>query len=74
MTAARALLMESDSMMLSSVHQIHYELAAGMLVCLPHPAGVVTRRIGLTLRGDWRPTVTQARLLDLLREHAQQLQ
>ena len=68
--AARAFLLESDRMMLSSVHQIHYELKAGMLVALPHPAGKVTRRIGLTVRADWRPTQTQSRLLELLRQGA----
>jgi hypothetical protein len=54
-------------MMLLSAHQIHYELKAGMLVALPHPAGEVVRPIGLTMRRDWRPTLTQERLLELLR-------
>jgi LysR family transcriptional regulator, regulator for genes of the gallate degradation pathway len=66
--AARALLMESDRMMLLSAHQIHYERSAGMLAALPHPAGVVTRPIGLTMRRDWRPTRAQMRLLALVRE------
>ncbi len=69
--AARAFLMESDHMMLSSTHQVHYELKAGMLVALPHPAGKVTRSIGLTVRRDWRPTRAQARLLTILREISQ---
>ena len=71
--AARALLMEGDHMMLSSTNQVHYELQAGMLVCLPHPAGKVVRSIGLTVRDDWRPTQAQARLLTVLRETAQRL-
>lgn len=71
--AARAFLMEGDHMMLSSNNQVHYELQAGMLVCLPHPAGKVVRNIGLTVREDWRPTQTQGRLLTILRETAQQL-
>ena len=68
--AARALLMESDHLMLSSMNQVHYELQAGMLVALPHPAGKIVRGIGLTIRRDWRPTQAQARLLAILRETA----
>lgn len=71
--AARAFLMEGDHMMLSSTNQVHYELEAGMLVCLPHPAGKVLRSIGLTVRDDWRPTQAQSRLLTILRETATQL-
>jgi DNA-binding transcriptional LysR family regulator len=70
--AARALLMESDHLMLSSMNQVHYELQAGMLVALPHPAGKIVRDIGLTVRRDWRPTQAQARLLAILRETAKQ--
>jgi LysR family transcriptional regulator, regulator for genes of the gallate degradation pathway len=65
--AARALLLESDRIMLLSAHQIHYELAAGLLVTLPHPAGDVERPIGLTMRHDWHPTVSQRTLLDIVR-------
>lgn len=71
--AARAFLMDGDHMMLSSTNQVHYELQAGTLVCLPHPAGRVIRKIGLTVRDDWRPTQAQARLLTIIRETAQQL-
>lgn len=71
--AARAFLMEGNHMMLSSTNQIHYELQAGMLVSLPHPAGKVVRSIGLTVRDDWRPTHAQARLLAILRESSKQL-
>lgn len=70
--AARALLMESDHLMLSSMNQVHYELQAGMLVALPHPAGRIVRGIGLTVRRDWRPTRAQARLLAILRETSKQ--
>lgn len=66
--AARALLMESDHLMLSSLNQVHYEVQAGMLVALPHPAGKIVRGIGVTVRRDWRPTQAQARLLAILRE------
>ena len=68
--AARAFLLESDRLMLSSAHQVHYELRAGMLITLPHPAGKVVRPIGLTLRRTWRPTVAQVDLLDILRRVA----
>jgi len=68
--AARALLLESDRIMLLSAHQIHYELAAGLLVALPHPAGDVERPIGLTMRHDWHPTDSQRALLDIVRSCA----
>lgn len=66
--AARAFLMEGDYLMLSSTHQIHYEVRAGLLVALPHPGGRVTRAIGLTMRRNWQATPAQARLLEVLRE------
>jgi DNA-binding transcriptional LysR family regulator len=68
--AARAFLLESDRLMLSSAHQVHYELRAGMLITLPHPAGKVVRSIGLTLRRNWRPTGAQVDLLEILRRVA----
>jgi DNA-binding transcriptional LysR family regulator len=70
LAAARAFLLESDRVMLLSAHQIHYEMQAGVLVALPHPAGNVVRPIGLTLRRDWHPTATQQRLLELVRKSA----
>jgi LysR family transcriptional regulator of gallate degradation len=44
-----------------------------MLAALPHPAGNVVRPIGLTMRRDWRPTGSQGRLLDLLRDRSRVL-
>jgi DNA-binding transcriptional LysR family regulator len=70
MAAARAFLLESDRIMLMSAHQIHYEMQAGVLVALPHPAGKVVRPIGLTLRREWRPTANQQTLLEILRHRA----
>jgi DNA-binding transcriptional LysR family regulator len=67
LVAARSLLIESDRVMLLSVHQIHYDMKAGLLAAIPHPHGRVTRAIGLTTRANWRPTQTQQRLLELLR-------
>jgi DNA-binding transcriptional LysR family regulator len=66
--AARAFLLEGDYVMLSSEHQIHYDVRAGLLVALPHPGGRVLRAIGLTMRHNWQSTRVQARLLELLRE------
>jgi DNA-binding transcriptional LysR family regulator len=70
LAAARAFLLESDRLMLLSAHQIHYEMIAGLLVALPHPAGNVVRPIGLTLRRNWQPTAPQQQLLDVLRRVA----
>lgn len=70
LVAARSLLIESERVMLLSVHQIHYDLKAGLLTALPHPHGRITRAIALTTRLHWRPTQVQARLLTLLRLQA----
>jgi DNA-binding transcriptional LysR family regulator len=70
LVAARSLLLESDRVMLLSVHQIHYDLAVGLLAALPHPQGRVTRAISLTTRIHWRPTQAQRDLLDVLRRRA----
>jgi LysR family transcriptional regulator, regulator for genes of the gallate degradation pathway len=72
LVAARALLLESDRLMLLSAHQVRHEVWAGQLVTRPHPLGRVFRPIGLTLRKDWHPTPAQSRLLGLLRSMAQQ--
>jgi DNA-binding transcriptional LysR family regulator len=69
--AARALLLESDRLMLLSAQQIYYEQRAGLLVARPHPRGRVIRRIGLTQRRDWRPTAAQGKLLEILRQQSQ---
>ncbi|MEZ5893363.1 MAG: LysR family transcriptional regulator [Parvularculaceae bacterium] len=71
LSAARVLLMNSDRMMLLSDLQIAYEKSAGALASLPHPAGVVTRTIGLTMRRNWRPTEVQAELVGAVRAEAQ---
>jgi LysR family transcriptional regulator, regulator for genes of the gallate degradation pathway len=73
LVAARALLLGSDRAMLLSEHQIGQDRAAGLLTALPHPAGRVVRRIGLTLRRNWRPTGAQRVLLELLRTAAAEL-
>ncbi len=70
LVAARALLLESDRLMLLSANQIHYELEAGLLAALPHPRGKVVRAIGLTMRHDWQPTAAQRRLIELVRRES----
>ena len=72
--AARALLLESDRLMLLSAQQIYYERRAGLLIARPHPHGRVIRRIGLTHRRDWRPTAAQQRLLEILRAQTRNLE
>lgn len=68
--AARSLLRHSDRVMLLSAHQIEAELEAGWLTTLPHPEGLVCRRIGLTVRSRWQPTAAQQDLLARLRAAA----
>jgi len=65
--ATRGLLLESDRLTLLSPHQVHYELAAGLLRALPHPLGKTARAIVATVRRDWAPTAPQARFMSLLR-------
>lgn len=68
--AARALLLESDRVMLASARPAGLELEQGRLAVLPHPDGPVARRIGLTLRRGWQPTATQSDLIGGLRAEA----
>ncbi len=67
LVAARAILQDSDRLMLLSARQVMADVAAGVLATLPHPLGRVVRTIGLTLRVNWQPTQPQQVLLDLLR-------
>lgn len=70
LSAARVLLLNSNRMMLLSDLQIRYEKSAGMLASAAHPAGRVTRLIGLTMRRNWRPTAAQAALVEAVRAQA----
>ena len=63
----RGLLVGSDRLALVSARQARIELDQGLLALAPFTAPFGTRRIGLTYRRGWRPTPTQALLLDLLR-------
>ena len=70
LVASRALLLDSDRVILLSAQQVRHEDAAGELVVLRHPFGRVVRPIGLTTRRDWRPTGAQRDLLAALRRVA----
>jgi DNA-binding transcriptional LysR family regulator len=70
MVAARELLLGSDRVTLLSARQMSREIAAGLLVALPHPHGRVTRPIGLTMRRSWQPTAAQEALIEALRRQA----
>ena len=66
----RALLLDSDRLTLISAHQILHEEKMGLLTRLPVKVPRTLRDIGLTLRRGWRPTASQSRFLDLLRDAA----
>jgi len=72
-SAARALLLESDRLMLLSAHQVYYDLRAGLLKTLAPPSGKMTRSIGITTRRGWQPTNAQQALLEVVKEHARNL-
>jgi LysR family transcriptional regulator of gallate degradation len=63
----RGLLAGSDRLALMSARQARIELDQGLLALAPFTVPIGARRIGLTFRRGWRPTPTQALLLDLLR-------
>ena len=67
LVAARAILQDSDRVMLLSARQVMPDVISGVLATLPHPFGQVVRTIGLTLRVGWQPTEPQRALLQLLR-------
>jgi len=64
----RSLLAASDRLTLISLHQIRHEKQIGLLTSLPFDMTKTTRSIGLTVRKDWRPTATQAKFIQLLRD------
>jgi DNA-binding transcriptional LysR family regulator len=63
----RGLLAGSDRLALLSARQARIELDQGLLALAPFTVPIGTRRIGMTYRRGWRPTPTQALLLELLR-------
>lgn len=66
----RALLLDSDRLTLISAHQILHEEKLGVLKRLPVKVPGTRRDIGVTVRKGWRPTASQARFMDLLRDAA----
>jgi LysR family transcriptional regulator, regulator for genes of the gallate degradation pathway len=65
-----SLLLESDRLTLISRQQIRREQAQGLVTTLPYDMSGTLRPIGLTTRRNWRPTATQIRFIELLRESA----
>lgn len=69
----RGLLQQGDYLTIISRHQIREEERQGLLVPLPVVLENSERVIGLTTRAGWRPTATQRRFLDFLRNAAAEL-
>jgi len=63
----RELLAQGDYLTIISQHQIKEEIRHGSLVPLPILLANNERPIGVTLRRDWKATLTQSRFLDFLR-------
>ena len=63
----RGALLRSDRLTLISTNQIVTEQALGLLAPLPVATPGSARRIGLTIRRDWRPTATHDALLANIR-------
>jgi DNA-binding transcriptional LysR family regulator len=64
----RGLLLGSDRLTLIRAHQVLHEENAGELIRLPVDIPTPLRQIGITLRKGWRPTASQHRFLEVLRE------
>lgn len=69
----RGLLLGSDRLTMISAHQIRHEEETGVLAPLRFDLSSTSRPIGITLRRDWRPTASQQRFLERLREVGRQL-
>jgi hypothetical protein len=74
LSSARAFLVATNRMMLVSPHHFRDDLQAGRFTLIAHPAGPVVRPMGLISRRDWRPTSTQAGLLEVIRQRARTAQ
>lgn len=74
LSSVRAFLLASTRMMLVSPHHFRDDLQAGTLALIAHPVGPVVRPMGLILRRDWRPTTTQAGLLEVIRQRSRTAQ
>ncbi len=69
----RGLLADSDCLTLISAHQIRHEENLHVLSRLNFKVPAAPRRIGLTLRENWRPTASQQRMIELLKQAGQQV-
>ena len=74
LSSARAFLLATNRMMLVSPHHFRDDLQAGRFALIAHPAGPVVRPMGLISRRDWRPTSTQAGLLEVIRQRSRTAQ
>lgn len=74
LSSARAFLHATNRMMLVSPHHFRDELQAGTFTLIAHPDGPVVRPMGLISRRDWRPTRTQASLLEVIRQRSRTAQ
>jgi DNA-binding transcriptional LysR family regulator len=64
----RGVLADSDFLTLLSPDQVTMEIDRGLLATIGPPLEHSTRTIGITTRERWRPTASQARFIELLRE------
>jgi DNA-binding transcriptional LysR family regulator len=64
----RGILTESDAVALISAHQVRHEESLDILARLNFRVPSAPRRIGLSLRRGWRPTLSQKRMIELLVE------
>ncbi len=69
----RGLLLGSDRLTIISSHQISHEVENGLLQSLNFDMDSTSRKIGITLRKSWHPTLTQSLFLNLLRETGNQV-
>ncbi|GAA4818022.1 LysR family transcriptional regulator [Sphingosinicella ginsenosidimutans] len=70
----RGILCESDFLTLLSPDQVALEVEGGVLAAIGGPVPASRRTIGVTTRRDSRPTLLQARFVQLLRDVAESLQ
>ena len=73
LSMVRGLLMSSDRVTLLSKHQIYYDQISGLLDVLPVQMDDTFRSIGITMRGNTKPSPTAQLFLNKLREVAKDL-
>jgi len=66
----RELLLESDRLTLLSADQIEREININLLEIIPFPLEHTRREVGLCVRKNWLPTLTQSHFLSMLRKTA----